>query len=627
MTAAEIHLGGPLRTPEAERPASLPDLAHRSSLKFADRPALKWRAGSRRDGRWEGITFSQLWQRVQRTALGLRALGIGGGDRVSIISRSRVDWAICDLATMSLGAVSCPIFPAEHPGKMEFMLRNVSARMVLVEDAHQAARVAAVRSRLPALEFVVAFEGEGLPSGTLRLDDVRAAADTSADAVAAWEATWSAVGRDDVATIVHTSGTTGEPKGVVLAHGNILHVYEAGAQAIPFNEEDIGLSVLPLSHMMERSAGMIVPLGVGACIAFAEPIIERWPADLLEVRPTVMVTVPPFFERMHKRILSRIASSPPWKQRAFAWAVGLGHRRYENHLAGRRDAPWLRLQLALANRLVFGPIRAATGGRLRFFASASAPLSREIGELFYAMGILILEGYGLTEAGPLLTLNRQESFRFGSVGEPVAQTEIGVDDETGEVLARGPGIMRGYINRPEETAAAIDADGWLHTGDIGRFDEAGRLFITDRIKNLVILANGKKVMPGPMESALLASRYIAQAVIVGEGREQTGVLVAPNFAELAEWARQQGAGSRDQENLAAMPEAVALIEAEVRTLLRDYPAWERPRRVALLPRLLDDEHDEVTPLGKPKRHVVVRNWPDHIARLYEYAATPAVATL
>jgi len=244
--------------------------------------------------------------------------------------------------------------------------------------------------------------------------------------------------------------------------------------------------------MLERAAGIYVPLAISAAVAFAEPVMERWASNLAEVRPTIMVTIPLFFQRIHQRVLAEVAKQPAWKQCLFRWGTGLGARHYANHLAGHRDSPRLRLQLAIAGRVVFATIKARTGGRLRYFCSGGSPLPREVGELFYAMGMPIFEGYGLSETAPLLAINRPESFKFGTVGPPAAATEIRIDPVNGEILARGPQVMPGYLNAPEATAEAIDADGWFHTGDIGEFDEAGRLIITDRLKNLIVLDNGRR---------------------------------------------------------------------------------------------------------------------------------------
>jgi long-chain acyl-CoA synthetase len=626
MNGPDIHVGEPVRLAASERPDNLLDLVHRSVLRVPDRPAIKWRVGTRRNATWRTASFEELWDWIERTATAFSAIGMRPGDRVVILSRSRPEWLVCDLAAMSLGAVTCPIFPAESAAMVEYILRNTGARFVLAENAQQVAKIVAARERLPGLEQVVVFDtSEALPPEAQALDDVMKRVDEHPADSEAWERGWRGIRRDDVATIVHTSGTTGDPKGVILTHGNVVHNYEAASQVIPFNENDLGLSVLPLSHMMERAAGMIVPLGVGASVAFAEPLIERWAADLVEVRPTVMVTVPPFFQRFHKRVLSEVQKYPAWKRAAFRWAVGLGRKRYANHLAGRNDSPWLGLQLRLANRFVFAPIKERTGGRLRFFFSGAAPLPREIGEFFYAMGMLILEGYGLSETAPLLCINRPDSFKFGSVGMPAPDTEIRIDPETGEVMARGPQVMRGYLNMPEETAEALDTDGWFHTGDIGVFDELGRLTITDRIKNLIVLSNGKKVSPGPMESILAASPYIAQAVVIGDRHEQTGVLVAPSLPELRAWMQQRDLHASDAQ-VATLPEVVELLESEVRTLLREFAAYERPRRVVILPRELDEEHGELAgPLRKPKRSVVMANWPAEVERLFSAERQPEPA--
>jgi long-chain acyl-CoA synthetase len=385
---------------------------------------------------------------------------------------------------------------------------------------------------------------------------------------------------------------------------------------VDFNENDMFLSFLPLSHMTERAAGQIVPLGRGCSIAYAEPAIERLAANMAEVRPTVMVAVPRLYERLYARVMSTVEAGSPMRQRIFFWAQGLGRQHYQNHLDGREDSVWLKAQMRLADRLVFHKIKARTGGRVRYFVSGGAPLSREVGEFFYAMGMLILEGYGLTETAPLLSLNRPDDFKFGTVGRPVAETQVRIDPETGEILARGPQIMQGYHNQPVETARVIDADGWFHTGDIGELDETGRIIITDRLKNIIVLANGKNVAPAPMEIAMLTSRYIAQAVVLGDQEPYTGVLIAPDFEEVGKWAAANGLAEMPPEQLVGERAVQKLIEGEVRIKLDGFAVFERPRRVALLPRLLTEEEGELTPSLKVKVRVVKEKWADKVAHLY-----------
>jgi len=305
------------------------------------------------------------------------------------------------------------------------------------------------------------------------------------------------------------------------------------------------------------------------------------------------------------------------RQRIFWWAARLGKQKYDNHLAGRTDSAWLRLQLRVADALVFGRIRARTGGRVRYFVSGSAPLSREIGEFFYAMGMLVLEGYGLTETAPFVSINRPGDFVFGTVGRPAPGTEVTIDAETGEILVRGPQVMRGYINDPAETARAIDSNGWFHTGDVGELDEIGRIKITDRLKNIIVLANGKNVSPAPMEAALSTSKYVAQAVILGDRQPYTGVLIAPDFDELKAWAHGNGLADAAPEMLIEEKAIHKLIDHEVRSKLEDFAIFERPRRVALLPRLLTEEEGELTPSMKVKLRVVKDRWAGKVAELFE----------
>jgi long-chain acyl-CoA synthetase len=617
MGPHDVQMGEPIRLAASERPANLVDLVHRAVERYPDRVALRWKERGAGHA-WQTRTYAELWDWVEATSIGLRQLGMVAGDHAVILSRSSPEWVVADLASLALGAVTCPIFSAEKPDKVDFMVRNVAPRFVFAESEHQAGKLRATAE----VAHLIVFEPNETPSAsTLTFEQLGTSAERTEKTLAAWRDRWSALDRSAIATIVHTSGTSGEPKGVVLTHGNVIHNYEAVRQAIPFDENDLALSVLPLSHMLERAAGMYVPLAVGAGVAFAEPVMERWAANLVEARPSIMVTVPLFFQRIHQRVLVEVDKQPAWKQRLFHWGTGLGAWSYANHLAGHRDSPWLRFQLAIAGRLVFARIKARTGGRLRYFCSGGAPLPREVGEFFYAMGMLIFEGYGLSETAPLLAINRPESFKFGTVGPPAAETEIRIDPTSGEILARGPQVMQGYLNAVEETAEAIDPEGWFHTGDIGEFDDAGRLMITDRIKNLIVLDNGKKVSPTPMEIALAGSPYIRGAVIVGDGQASTGALVVPDFDRLAAWARDAGLAHSDTATTAEHPEVIALIEGEMRRLLRGFAAYERPRHVALLSRELSEERDEVVgPLRKPKRRVIVANWPAQVERLFPTAA-------
>jgi long-chain acyl-CoA synthetase len=621
-----------LQTPELEplivapedRASSVVDLIHRSVERNSGREAMRWKLpkSQRPEGAteavWTSRTYREMWDWVTSVSLGLKDIGIHDGDSVAIIARTRPEWAIADLASLALGAVTCPIYPQSEAGQAAFVINNVSARLIFVENAQQAAKIDSIRAECPTLEHVVAFEPSGkLPAGTLTLDDVMARADTDAANRLEWQDAWKAIDRDHIATVIHTSGTTANPKGAVLSHGNVLFNYEAANQVVDFYETDIFLSFLPLSHIYGRIVDEVIALGRGAAVVYAEAVIERLPANMVEVRPTVMGAPPRLYERVYARVLSAVEAGSPMRQRIFHWAAGLGRRKYANHLAGRGDSPWLALQLKVADALVFGKIRDRTGGRVRYFVSGSAALSSEIGEFFYAMGMLVLEGYGLTETSPFVSVNRPDDFVFGTVGRAAPGSEVRIDPDTGEILVRGPQVMQGYLNQPEETARAIDADGWFHTGDIGELDEIGRIRITDRLKNIIVLGNGKNVSPGPMEAALSSSRFVAQAVILGDGQPYTGALIAPDFDELGAWAAANGLAEMPPEQLVEQPSVEKLYDTEVKRTLDGFGVHERPRRVALLPRLLSEEEGELTPSLKTKNRVVVKNWADKVAYLFD----------
>ncbi len=611
----------PLLMPDDQKARNVVDLIYRSVERLPDKEALRWKLP--KDGGWVSRTYAEFWDWVTRVSLGLQGLDIADGDTICIMSRTRPEWLVADMAGLALGAVTCPIYPQTEPGQAAFIINNVGASLIFVENAQLANKIESIRAQCPTLRNIVTFDSAGkFPAGTLTLEDL---ATRQADAAQreAWEAGWRAIPRDHLMTIIHTSGTTANPKGAMLTHAGVLYNYEAAVQIVDFYETDLFLSWLPLSHIFERLTGEVIPLAHGSTVAYAEPLIERLADNMAEVRPTVMAAVPRFYERVYGRVLASVEASPPLRRRIFHWAIEVGRKRYLNHMAGKSDGMGLKIQHAIADRLVYHKVKARTGGRVRYFVSGSAPLSREVGEFFYALGILILEGYGLSETSPLVSINRPGDFLFGTVGRPSPATEVRIDPETGEIQVRGPQIMVGYLNQPEETAKAIDPDGWFHTGDIGELDAIGRITITDRLKNIIVLANGKNVSPGPMEAALSASKYIAQAVILGDRQPYTGALIAPNFDELGPWAEANGLGGMPPEQLVEERAVRQLIEGDVRTLLDDFAVFERPRRVALLPRALDEENGELTPTLKTKLRVVEDNWPTQIDRLFEDEGTPA----
>lgn len=624
-TGAMLAQGEPLHVPPTREADNLLHLIHRAVERFPDREAIRWKAPKARrgegdgdEGGWVSRTYREMWDWITELSLGLRDLGLGPGDAACIVGRTRPEWVIGDLAALATGAMTAPIYPQSEPGQAAFILNNVGAKLVIVENAQQAAKIEGIRSQVPTLQHVVTMDSHGkFAEGTLTFDDVMARASNDPADRRLWREGWQSITGEQVVTVIHTSGTTATPKGAMLTHAMILFNYQALTQVIDLSEEDLFLSWLPLSHIFERVAGEFIPLGVGATVAYAEPLIERLAQNMAEVKPTILVGVPRFFERVYGRVRSTVDAGPPIRQRIFNWAMDLGAQKYANHAAGRANSPWLNVRLKLADALVFKTIRARTGGRIRYMVSGSAPLAREVGEFFYGLGLLILEGYGLTETSPFVSINRPHDFRFGTVGTPAPATEVKIDEATGEICVRGPQVMLGYLNNPEETAKAIDSDGWFHTGDIGELDDIGRIRITDRLKNIIVLGNGKNVSPGPMEAALSASKYVAQAVILGDNQPYTGALIAPDFEELEKWAAANGIAEALPEQLIETREVQKLFDGEVKRALDAFAIYERPRRTALLPRALTEEDGELTPTLKTKMRVVQANWADKIAYLFD----------
>lgn len=422
---------------------------------------------------------------------------------------------------------------------------------------------------------------------------------------------------EDLLTIIYTSGTTGNPKGVMLTHHNLCSNIKSAADTIPLNDRDTLLSFLPLCHSFERMAGYYTAMACGSTVAYAEST-ETVSDNLLEIRPTVVTTVPRLFERIYTRIIKQIESSPPTRQRIFRWAVSVGK---EFATEGKREdvSPLLRLQQALAERLVFSKLKQRTGGRIRFFVSGGAALSRELGEFFEAVGITIIEGYGLTETSPVLTANRVDDYKFGTVGKPMPGVEIKIAED-GEILAKGPNIMKGYCNNPSATSEVINKDGWFHTGDVGMFDPQGHLMITDRKKHMFVSSGGKNIAPQPIESLFLQSKFIDLFVLVGDGRMFLAALIVPEFDILKSYAQTAGISFTMDADLTKKEDIRKLYEKEIHRIQKDLPTYERVRRFELLPEQLSVEKGEITPTLKVKRKVVEKKYAALIEKMYENIA-------
>jgi long-chain acyl-CoA synthetase len=575
---------------------------------------------SKVDGQWRAWSSDQFRTAVEELSLGLRALGVEKGDRVAILSENRPEWALADLATLTAAAVDVPIYSTLTPAQVKYILEDSQAKVAFVSTVAQARKVAEVRGQLPQLRhFIRMGDGPDFPDGFVSIDEVRAQgraallADPQAVRTRAGEAK-----ADDVATLIYTSGTTGDPKGVMLAHSNIVSNVTGARQVFDvFDAQDVALSFLPLCHIFERMAGYYMMLEVGATIAYAESV-EAVPANMAEVRPTVMCSVPRLYEKMYARVLEKVAGDAPKKQKIFRWAIAVGRELFKHK--SERSAPSLaqRAKGFLADKLVFGKIRARTGGRLKLFVSGGAPLSREINEFFGAVGLQILEGYGLTETTPVITCNRPDRFKPGTVGLPLPGVEVKIAAD-GEILTRGPHVMKGYFNKPQATADAIDAEGWFHTGDVGVIDGEGFLTITDRKKDLIVTSGGKNIAPQPIENVLKTSPLIGEVVMIGDRRNFPSALVVPNFETLEKWAQTKGVSFASRQELVEKPEVVALYEQTIRDLTPHLAQFERIKKVALLTREFTLEAGELTPTLKVKRRVIEQKYKDVIDRIYDAA--------
>jgi long-chain acyl-CoA synthetase len=570
----------------------------------------------KKDGAWHAISSEEFRAAVEETAMGLRALGVSRGDKVAIISENRPEWAFADLATLCLGAADATIYPTLTPAQVQYILDDSESKVVLVSNAAQAAKVAEVRPRLKHVQHVVRFDPAPAP-GTTSLDELRAkgreALGADKDAVRREAA---AVRGEDLATLIYTSGTTGDPKGVMLTHANLMHNVLAAQKIFPMlDHEWTALSFLPLCHSFERTAGYNFMLYAGVTIAYAESV-EKVPENMQEVRPWVMCSVPRLYEKMYARVNEKVAADPPLRQSIFRWAIGVGRRLFAHTVARTEPGPLLKLQFALADKLVFSKIKARTGGRLRLFISGGAPLAREIAEFFGAAGMLICEGYGLTETSPVISANHPGHVKPGTVGPPLDQVEVRIAED-GEILTRGPHVMKGYYRKPEATAEAIDKDGWFHTGDIGFLDRDGFLTITDRKKDIIVTSGGKNIAPQPIENRLRTNKFFTEVVMIGNRRNFPSALVVPNFEALEAWARQGGIAFSSREELVKRPEVLAHYKRLVDELTPDLAQFEKIKKVALLTKEFTQESGEITPTLKVKRRVVEERYKAAIDSMYE----------
>ncbi|MDW8289893.1 MAG: long-chain fatty acid--CoA ligase [Armatimonadota bacterium] len=553
------------------------------------------------------ITYGEYLQRVIHFSAGLEATGVSFGDRVLLLSENRPEWAIADYALLSLGAIVVPVYPSLPPNQIVYLAQDSGARAIIVSEEKQYRKAVEVSKSVPQLETIVVMDPPAdLASNAISFADVEQRGREVADAERRFRERIAQIPPEHIATFIYTSGTTGEPKGAMLSHHNLLSNVEGSLQALHAGPEDVFLSFLPLSHVFERMAGHFTAVACGATVYYCETLftIAR---DMQIARPTVMLAVPRLFDSIRERILDNVTKQSRLRQRIFHWAMRNGAKAAQAVRGERHWTPWLRLKWRLADRLVLRKVREVTGGRLRFFVSGGAALGKHNAEFFHAFGILVLEGYGLTETSPVVAVNREHHYRFGTVGLPIPGVEVRIAED-GEILVRGPNVMVGYHNKPAETAEVIDPEGWLHTGDLGSLDADGFLRITGRKKDIIVLANGKNVAPVPIEEQLKTSPYISEAVLFGDEQDVITALIVPNFERVREWAKMQGLLVRSDSELVLLPEVKQLVRQEIDRLTTHLAEFEKVRRFTLLDHPFSIETGELTPTLKVRRHFIKQRY-------------------
>ena len=590
-----------------------------------DRKALTSRHD---DGTWRSLTAGEAAERIRNISRFLLEGDLEPGDHVAILSNTRMEWALADWACIMSGLVVVTVYPTLPADQVLYILKDSEAKAVFVEDGDQLAKVLQVHDRLERLSriFVIdppeddqVVDHAGLQVRSL--DQVERAGRSASGDDEGWADAAAAVRPEDTATLIYTSGTTGEPKGVMLSHHNLFTNTIAATMVLPITETDRVLSWLPLSHAFERLAGHYLMWYSGAEIAYAGSVttVAR---DMVETGPTFVVGVPRLYEKFYDAVMAAVQEGGAAKKIVFRAAKWVGDRRADRRLARKPVGRVLEGAYGVADRLVFRKLHERTGGRVRFFVSGAAPLSAEIARFFYSGGLVVLEGYGLTETSPVTNVNPPEDIRFGSVGPPVAGTEIRIAED-GEVLLRGPQIMKGYFGRPEATREAISEDGWFHTGDIGELDGDGYLRITDRKKNILVTAAGKNIAPQPIEELIARSPYVEQVVLVGDRRKFLLALVVPSFQAYRTAFPGRPISESNMEELEEDPDLQRLMDEEVLSRVSSCARHERPKRILLTGSQFTVEGGELTPTLKVKRRVIEQRYADRIEEIYRLVEAEA----
>jgi long-chain acyl-CoA synthetase len=566
----------------------------------------------KKDGRYVPVSTDEFKNRVVHLALALNKLGFKKGDKLVLLSENRPEWVMTDFAVICQGGMTVPIYTSLTAPQAEYIIQDSDASVVIVSDMNQREKIQSIKENLGKVKYFITLESGNI-TGFINLEDlIEMGQQVEAQNSGLFEQLASRIKPEDEASLIYTSGTTGVPKGVILTHHNFITNVKTCVSLFDITYRDTVLSFLPLSHVLERMV-MFAYIYAGSTVGFAESV-ETVAQNLLEVRPHIMVSVPRVFEKIYARVMDSILSSSTLKKKIFFWAHKTGKKYTQKQLSGEKIAFGLNLKRKIAHKLVFSKIIEKTGGRVRFFISGGAPLSKDIAEFFYSLGLVIYEGYGLTETAPVLTVNRPGAMKFGTVGKPIPEVEIKIAED-GEILARGPNVMKGYYKKEAETREVFEG-GWFHTGDIGYLEQEGFLVITDRKKDLIITSGGKNVAPQPIENLLKTSPYISTVVVLGDRRRFISALVVPNFEKLEELARRRGIQFADRKDLISNGEIVNFIQGEIDRATPVLASYERIKKIALLERDFEIEKGEITPTLKVKRAAVENRYRELIEDLY-----------
>ena len=609
----DLQSNTPVRQPAAAgEPTTLVDVFESVARKHKRPDTLNYKTGDR----WVSISSDEMLERAKLIAAGLHAIGVQRGDRVALLSESRVEWTLTDAGSIFAGAIDVPIYPTLTPPQVRYILNDSGACVLFVANREKYSELKDVLGECPEVKHVIVFDAEGITAAEgLTLSQLEEKGrELEQSEPGHIERSAQQAKPDDLATIIYTSGTTGEPKGVMLTHSNLVTNLVDSSGHFSFGERDIVLSVLPLSHVFERQA-MYMYLYRGMAVYFAESLQTIGP-NLREVRPTILVGVPRIFEKIYARIGERAAEAGKSSEALLAWSISVA-RDYAKYLLAHQPVPkLLRLKHSIASKLIFSRWKNAFGGRIRLLVSGGAALPEDLSYIYIGAGIPIVQGYGLTETSPVISASTIENNRVGTVGKAIPNVEIRIAED-GEIEVRGPNVMRGYYNKPEETRAVFTSDGWFKTGDIGTIDEDGFLRITDRKKELFKTSGGKYISPQPIEQAIKGSRFVNQVVLIGAERKFPAALIVPVWEQLESYCKLKGIEVKSRTELCRHPRIIDLIQRQIDARTPDLAKYERIKKVALLENEFTIEGGELTPTLKVKRRVIDQKYRDVIERIYE----------